>query len=300
VLVDNGSTDGSVALVGQRFPRVRIVRIERNLGFAAGNNRGAAHARGELLAFLNNDTQADPGWLAALIAASAGARDIGLVTSRIVYMDEPERLDSAGDGLTRAGGAFKHGHGQAAAGYAAGREVFGACGAAFLIPKKIFDEVGGFDEDFFTTHEDVDLSYRVRLLGYRCVYAPGALVRHVGSATLGLASHTAVYYGQRNLEWVYLKNTPFRLLLLSLPLHLMYIVAAAGYFASIGRLPSFAAAKWAALRRLPAMIRKRRAIQRARRVSDESIWRQLEPGWVALKIREKRFERSQRSKAPGC
>lgn len=292
ILVDNGSTDGSAAFVRGRFPWVKLLESERNLGFAGGNNRGAVEARGRLIAFLNNDTLAEPTWLSALREGLGAGPDVAAVTSRIVYMHDPTLLDSAGDGMTRAGGAFKHGHGGPASGHTVRREVFGACGAAFLLRRAVFEEVGGFDEDFFASHEDVDLSYRLRLRGYRCLYVPDSLVLHAGSATLGHASRTSVYYGQRNLEWVYLKNTPLRLLLFSLPLHFGYLLAAAAYFTWIGRLPSFVAAKWAALRGLPGVLKKRRAIQRQRKASDAAIWDVLDPAWIGLKIREKRFDGS--------
>jgi GT2 family glycosyltransferase len=290
VVVDNGSRDQSASFVRERFPWVRLVESGKNLGCAGGNNRGAAVARGRLLAFLNNDTRAEPTWLSALARGLDEAADVALAASRIVYMHDSAILDSAGDGMTRAGGAFKHGHGAPAGRYGSRREVFGACGAAFLVPRAVFDEAGGFDEDFFVSHEDVDLSYRIRLLGYRCMYVPEAIVQHAGSATLGRTSRLSVYYGQRNLEWVYWKNTPLKLLVLSLPRHLAYMLAASAYFTSIGRLPTFAAAKWAALRGLPRLRGKRRAIQRARRVPDSCLWAMLDPGWLGLKLREKRFD----------
>jgi GT2 family glycosyltransferase len=290
VLVDNASTDGSVEYVREAFPSVRIVALDRNLGFAGGNNRGAADARGGLLVFLNNDTRVEPGWLTALRHGLTWGERVGMTTSRIVYMHDPTILDSAGDGVTRAGGAFKRGHGGPASQHLRRREVFGACGAAFLIPRGVFDEAGGFDEDFFLSHEDVDLSYRVRLLGYRCVYIPEAVVRHAGSATLGRTSAMSVFYGQRNMEWMYAKNTPASLLAWTLPLHLVYLGAALVYFTWAGRLASFVSAKWAALAGLPRMWRKRRQVQRTRRATARDIWDALEPGWIGLKLREKRFE----------
>jgi GT2 family glycosyltransferase len=192
--------------------------------------------------------------------------------------------------VTRAGGAFKRGHGAPASAYLEQQEVFAACGAAFLIRRDVFELAGGFDEDFFLSHEDVDLSYRVRLLGYRCVYVPDAVVRHAGSATLGRTSAMSVFYGQRNLEWVYAKNTPGYLLAMTLPLHVVYLAAACVYFTWAGRLGAFVRAKWAALRGLPRMLAKRRQIQRRRRVGARQIWDVLEPRWVGLKMREKRFE----------
>ena len=290
VLVDNGSTDGSVGFVRERFPAVKIVELDSNHGFAAGNNAGARVARGRYFAFLNNDTRADVSWLRTLVTAINTAPDIGSVASRIVYMHDASIVDSAGDGLLRSGGAFKHGHGQPADQVATPREVFGACGAACLFRRDVFEEVGGFDEDFFVSHEDVDLSYRTRLHGYRCVYAPAARVEHAGSATLGRVSRTAVFHAQRNLEWLYLKNTPWPLLVRTVPSHLAYDVAAAVYFTSIGLFRPFLAGKWAALKGARRAWRKRRVVQRSRTVPSEAIWAQLEPRWLAGKMREKKFD----------
>jgi GT2 family glycosyltransferase len=170
------------------------------------------------------------------------------------------------------------------------RDVFGACGAAFLIGKAVFDEIGGFDEDFFLSHEDVDLSYRAQLRGYRCRYVADAVVRHRGSSSIGRSSRLAVFQGQRNLEWMYIQNTPLPLLLRTFPGHLLYNAAAAAYFARHGHLGAFLAAKAAALAGLPRALRKRRAIQRTRTVPPRAIWVQLEPRWLALKRREKRFD----------
>jgi GT2 family glycosyltransferase len=290
VLVDNASTDGTVDYVRGRFPAVRIVALSQNRGFAGGNNAGVADARAPIVAFLNNDTIADPGWLRALLGGLDRAGGFALVTSRIVYMHDPQIVDSAGDGFLRAGGAFKRLHGMPSAGAAEPMEVFGMCGAACLMPKSVFHELGGFDEDFFASHEDVDLSYRARLRGYRVRYVPDAIVRHHGSATLGRQSARAVYYGQRNLEWVYLKNSPASILLRTAAGHFAYNVAAGVHFARAGHGLAFIRAKGAALAALPATLRKRAAVQRARRVAAADIWRLLEPRWLGLKMREKRFD----------
>lgn len=290
ILVDNASTDGTAEYVRATFPWVRIVSLPDNRGFAGGNNAGAREAAGSLLAFLNNDTRADPGWLRALRAGIDTDARFALVTSRIVYMHDPDTLDSAGDGVLRWGGAFKRHHGAPAATAAESREVFGVCGAACMMPKAVFDELGGFDEDFFASHEDVDLSYRARLRGYRCKYVAGAVVKHHGSATLGTVSPTAVFHGQRNLEWMYLKNTPASLLLRTLPGHVIYNAAAAAHFTRLGLLGTFCRAKAAALSGLPRMLRKRAAVQRARLVGAAAIERHLDARWFSAKIREKRFD----------
>ena len=298
ILVDNASTDGSVELVQDRFPWVRIVRLGRNHGFAGGNNAGAREARGRYLAFLNNDTSADPRWLRALLGGLDEPRRIALATSRIVYMHDPEIVDSAGDAFTRAGGAYKRHHGGRAGDVLEPREVFGACGAAFLVPKAVFEEIGGFDEDFFLSHEDVDLSYRARLRGYRCRYVPDSVVRHRGSSSIGRASRLAVFHGQRNLEWVYVQNTPWPILLRTLPAHLLYDAAAAAHFARRGLLGPFLAGKAHALAGLPRVLARRARLQRSRTVPWRAIWEQLEPRWLTTKLREKRFDADIRSAAP--
>jgi GT2 family glycosyltransferase len=290
VLVDNDSSDGSLELVRERFRGVRIAPADRNLGFAEGNNLGAGMAGGRYLAFLNNDTVPAPDWVGALRRAIESDPSIGLATSRIVYLHDPSIVDSAGDGYLRAGGAFKRLHGQPAALAGESTDVFGACGAAFMIRRDLFHELGGFDADFFMVYEDVDLSFRARLRGYRCIYAADAVVRHAGSATLGRLSPLAVFYGQRNLEWTYLKNMPWPLLLRSLPTHVLYNAAAAVRFTPAGLFGSFVRAKWAAVAGIPRMLKKRTLEQRRRRSSSAVLWRAMESGWIRRKYLEKQFD----------
>ena len=290
VLVDNASTDGSVEFVRERFPSVRIVQLAQNRGFAGGNNAGASYGSGRFLAFLNNDTIPDRGWLAALRGGIDEHARFTLAASRIVYMHDPAIVDSAGDGMLLWGGAFKRLHGGSVEDALESREVFGVCGAAFLISRGVFDELGGFDEDFFASHEDVDLSYRARLRGYRSRYVADAVVRHHGSATLGRISGSSVYHGQRNLEWVYVKNTPLSLMIRTLGGHVLYNMAAAAHFARVGQIGAFVRGKIAALAGLPRMLRKRRMIQRTRCVDAGAIRPHLEHRWIATKLREKRFD----------
>lgn len=286
IVVDNASSDGSADFVRGRFPSVRVLETGANLGFAGGNNAGARIAGGESLVFLNNDTVPAPGWLAHLCAALEQRPHFGVVTSRLVRHDDPETIDSAGDGYLRAGGAYKRGHGALAANYLQPQEVFGACGAAFIIRRAIFDTLAGFDESFFMVYEDVDLSYRARLLGFRCWYAADAVVRHAGSATLGLASAHAVYYGQRNLEWTWIKNTPLSLLWRSLPGHLVYSLAGLAHYARRGRLGPAIRGKLAAVRGLPAVLRARRRIQSLAR-TPEDVERLMDRHWLRVKRAEK-------------
>lgn len=285
IVVDNASIDRSAEFVAERYPSVRLLRTETNLGFAAGNHVGARAAAGSSLAFLNNDTIAAPDWLARLHASLAKRPAYALATSRIVFMDHPDMVDSAGDGYFRAGGAFKRGHGSATHEYSSSEEVFGACGAACLIRRTVYEALGGFDESFFMVYEDVDLSYRARLLGHRCWYAADAVVRHAVSATLGRVSSTAVFHGQRNLEWTWIKNTPWPLLWRTAPAHLLYSVAGVLHYARLGLLGPALRGKLAAMRGLPAALRARRGIQ-SERVADPSG--AMDTAWISAKRLEKR------------
>lgn len=290
VVVDNASSDASVAFVRERFPECQVKALESNLGFAAGNNAGVEGATAPYLVFLNNDTEVEPGWLAELVATAERDQQVGLVTSHVVYMDRPGVVDSAGDGYLRCGGGFKQRHGQPVDRHAGGREVFGACGAAFLIRRELFAALGGFDADYFMVYEDVDLSYRARLLGSRVMFAPAAGVRHAGSASLGRISASAVFYGQRNLEWTWMKNSTAAIFWRSLPSHLLYNLAGAAAYARAGLLWPWLRGKGAALAGLPSLWRKRRAVQDSRRADSAELWRLMEGDWVAIKRREKAFD----------
>lgn len=297
LLIDNGSHDDSINFVRTHYPDVRVVENGRNLGFAAGNNACVPHTHSEWLIFLNQDTVVDPEWMSRLWDARAQHPECGLITSRLVFMNDPSIVDSAGDGYVRAGGAFKHGHGAPAAAHATSREVFGACGGAFMIRRADFVALGGFDERFFMLYEDVDLSYRARLRGLRVWYAADAIVRHAVSGSLGTISPAAVFYGQRNLEWTWIKNTPGRLLVPTALAHAIYSTAGVLHYIRLGLGGAALRGKWAALRALPAVLADRRRVQSARTADVSAIEPLMEPGWLAAKRREKAFATSRRTRS---
>ena len=215
LVVDNGSTRRFRRIVRMAYPCGARGRDRRPISaLRAAITFGVRAAHGEWLVFLNNDTVPDPRLARASVGGACRAsRVFADPTSRLVFLHDPSIVDSAGDGYLRAGGAFKHGHGAPAESFADSREVFGACGGALMIRRDAFEALGGFDERFFMQYEDVDLSYRARLRGQRVWYAADAIVHHAGSGSLGTVTPAAVYYGQRNLEWTWIKNTPGRLLL---------------------------------------------------------------------------------------
>lgn len=289
ILVDNHSRDGSAELVRTSYPAVRVLETRANLGFAGGNNAGARAAAGDWLVFLNNDTVVDERWLASLWAAHVEHPEYAIVTSRLVFLHDPSIVDSAGDGYLRAGGAFKHGHGGLAASFAESREVFGACGGAFMIRRDLYESLGGFDARFFMVYEDVDLSYRARLRGERVWYAADAIVKHAGSGSLGAVSPAAVFFGQRNLEWTWLKNTPRDLLAATFLSHAIYGLAGVLHYMRLGLGGPALRGKWAALRAIRGVLADRRVVQASRTVGAADLERWMEPRWLAAKRREKRF-----------
>ena len=287
IVVDNGSVDGSVEFVKECFPEVRIICLGENLGFCKGNNMGIREANGEYIALLNNDTEVDPHWLEELVKALDRHPEVGFCASKIVLYDTPHLIDSAGDAYSIAGSARKIGHLDFALKekYRRPRFVFGACAGAAIYRRSMLEDIGLFDEDFFIIQEDVDLSFRAQLKGYKCLYVPTALVYHRLSATLKTYSTEYVYYGHRNLEFVYFKNMPFPLLLLTLPLHVIDVFLSFCFFCAIGKGRVFLRAKWDAIKALPRVLRKRREIQRARTVSLAYLLSLLDKSWPWHKIR---------------
>jgi GT2 family glycosyltransferase len=184
ILVDNGSSDDSVQLVRRRFPETRIVCLPENLGFARAVNAGIEAATGEYVAFLNNDAEAAPGWLEELVACMERHPAAAAVSSKMLQRQDPRLLDDAGDMMTRYLRAYPRGRGEEDSGqYDEEMEVFAASGGASLWRAKVVRELGLFDEDLFAYYEDVDLSFRARLAGYECWYAPRAVVLHEGGAS---------------------------------------------------------------------------------------------------------------------
>lgn len=217
IIIDNASSDGSLDRIAERPDRLSIRRQDSNLGFAAANNLGARAGRGEWLALLNPDAEADPKWLEAMLQAVKQHPAHRMVASLQIGLHDPAVLDGAGDCYLAYGYGWRGGFGHPASAVPGAGECFAPCGAAALYPRETFLEAGGFDERYFCYHEDVDIAFRLRLFGERCQFAPAARVRHAGSAIAGRASRFSVFHGARNGVWTYFKNMPGGLLLATLP-----------------------------------------------------------------------------------
>ncbi len=284
MVVDNASHDGSTDGLAREYPEVEWVRLERNLGFAAANNLAAQRADGvEWLALLNPDAFPEPDWLERLLAAALTHPDCASFGSRLLDAGDPSRLDGTGDVYHVSGLAWRRGHGQrVVAGATADEEIFAPCAAAALYRRSTFLEVGGFDQDYFCYFEDIDLGFRLRLLGHHCRYVPEAVVLHVGSAITGRRSSFSLYHGHRNLVWTYCKNMPGLLFWIYLPQHLLLNLGAMAWFALRGQGVTLLRAKWDALRGLPRCWRQRRVIQARRRISSWPLRRMMSRGLWAL------------------
>jgi hypothetical protein len=272
ILVDNGSEDGSVQLIRARYPETAIIELDRNYGFAQANNFALKAADSEYIALLNNDMIARSDWLTALVRAIERYPEAGSAASKLLYHSRPGIIDRAGDVYTRAGAGHLRGRGHAAGCFDRLEWIFGACGGASIYRRRMLDDIGGFDPDFFLIYEDVDLSFRAQLRGYKCLYVPDAIAYHRVSRSIGYDSPVSVYYGHRNMEWVYIKNMPSALMMKTFYMHLLYILMSFSYFSLRGLARPYIRSKKDAMRAAGKMLGKRRGIQAAKTVNDDYIW----------------------------
>lgn len=279
IVVDNASKDGSVEHIKANFPWVRLVINKENLGFAGGTNSGIRAAQGELILTFNNDARADSRLLEQLQKPMSDPNmaelKVGVCAAKILLADG--RINSTGICLSRSGAAWDRGMFEPDLGqYDAEEEVFGTCAGAALYRKEMLDEIGLFDEDFFLYMEDVDLAFRARLAGWRCVYVPKAVVYHHHGGTAGSGSDLSVYYVNRNVIWYVVKDFPLGILLTSLPLILARNLATIPYYVLRGQGRVILKSKLDALKGVPGMIRKRRQVLRV--TPDDEIARLFASG----------------------
>jgi GT2 family glycosyltransferase len=298
LVIDNGSDDGSLDLLSRpEWNAVRVIVNETNRGFCAANNQGIAAARGELIALLNNDAEADPEWLGALAEAARREPGYAMFASKIVSHDDPGVIDKVGhliypDGQNRGRGSGERDHGQ----YDRMEEVAWPDGCAAVYRKAMLDHVGGFDEDFFAYADDAELGLRARIAGYRALAVPSALVRHRLGSTLGRYSPERIFLIERNRLWLVFKLFPLRMWPLVPVFYAMRTAASAGSAArgegdsaqagrsmgAWGLLKCLIRAHAAAFAGLPRMLRKRRKLASLRKLSGSEIAAFLERNRIPL------------------
>lgn len=276
VLVDNASSDNSVDFVRSHFSNTNLVLIQNkvNLGFAGGNNVGIGSSRGEYLFFLNNDTEVDENWLKQSIKLMSSDPCIGACQCKLLRLKERKKFDGAGGYVDRfispiIKGTQEYDYGQ----YDQNYEIFWAKGAAFAVKKKVLDEVGYFDNDYFLEYEETDLCWRIWLCGYRILFAPRSIVYHAGSASISRKKLKVYYYFHRNHIATILKNYELKNIVRYLPVLIVLKI-----------LRDFQSIKAEKLIRLKAIFStfknfrkiwiKRQQVQiRIRKVTDEAIFR---------------------------
>jgi len=277
-VVDNGSQDGSPARVRASHPHVHLLCNPNNRGFAPATNQGIQAGRAPFVATLNNDAEPEPEWLAALVETLAEDPTLGMAASKMLCHGRPGLIDSAGIGINRAGIFWDRlGGSSDLCDDRTTSEIFGPCAGAALYRRTMLADIGLFDEDFGSYLEDVDLAWRARLLGWRCLYVPAARVRHIHSGTLGDFSPLKSYLLGRNKLWTILKNYPAPYLGQRWPLIVAYDLAAVAYAVlAQGRFAALQG-RLAAWRGIRMVWRKRREIQRRRRIPAAEVDAWLEP-----------------------
>lgn len=237
VVVDNGSIDNSVEKIKDKFPHIALIQNKKNLGFAAGNNVGIKYALksgADYVFLLNNDTVAEPEFLGELIKIGEGNANVGAVQCKILRENDHTIVDSVGQVFFPVRGAKDIQSGDPDEGkFDEVQEIFGACAAAALFKSKIFKEVGMFEEDFFCIFEDVDLSWRIRLAGYRILLAPKSVVYHERGVS-GKSTSQSRYYASRNQLYLVIKYYPLALILQFFPFHLYRLIGALYYSVKTG------------------------------------------------------------------
>lgn len=263
VVADDASTDGTAPWLAQEHPQARVVRLPENGGFCAAANAGVAAARSPFIQLLNNDAEPTAGWVEAGLAPFADAA-VGSVAPLVLVRDDPSRVDSAGDSYTFFGWPTKRGHGQPAARWAdhPRDEVFGASGSSAFYRSAALERVGAYDPLLGAYYEDVDLAFRLRWAGFRCVYTPQCVILHEVSATYDHRRPALERAMSRNAEIVFWANMPTRLLAIGLAPRLGFLAAQWSWRLIRGRGGPFIKGKIDAIR-LASAIRDRQRLRKS-------------------------------------
>lgn len=270
IVVDNGSEDNSVDIIS-KFKEVELIKLPENTGFAGGVNSGITKALEDnfkYIALFNNDALADKNWVETLIEAADQHPEAGIITGKFVRLDK-KHLDSTGDIYTAWGAPYPRGRNQIDSDqYDKPEYVFSATGGASLYRAELFKDIGKFDEDFFAYYEDVDISFRAQLAGWKVWYEPKAMAyHHIGGTSSKLGSF-ARYHSIKNYYLLLLKNLPLPLLLIYSPLiFLQSLRILAATIIKSRSLTIYLKAMWFVIKNIPSTIRKRIAIQRKRKIS---------------------------------
>jgi GT2 family glycosyltransferase len=262
IVADDASSDGTDQWLRETQPWVEVVKLAYNQGFCGAVNAGVAQARGEVVELLNNDTEVCPHWVEAALTHFADP-SVGSVAPLVLFLDRPDVIDSAGQEYHICGWARNRGYGQTLrAEYLVPREVFGASGSSGFYRRQALGRAGVMLPEYGAYYEDVDLSFRLRWAGYRCLYEPASRVLHKESASYGEQKDQVVWLLARNEELVYWVNLQAVDLLRGLLPHLGFLAVRAIRKALGGQGRSFLSAKWDALHHWRWILERRRHLHR--------------------------------------
>lgn len=281
IVLDNASQEALPAEIETLDLPLQIVVSPTNLGFAAGNNKAIEHLEPQInwIALLNPDAYPHEDWLTEMVNAIKAHPQYAFMGSKLICEKEPHLLDGTGDVYHISGKAWRKNHRQPlACDDNELKEIFSPCAAAALYRRDAFMAVQGFDEHYFCYYEDIDLAFRLRLLGYKGCYVPKSVAEHTGSATTKRHSDFYTYHGHRNLVWTYLKNMPLSLLLVTLPLHIALNLATVFLFTIRGQTATILKSKKDALKNIKRILKQRQIIQSTRTVSTSDLLKILEKG----------------------
>jgi GT2 family glycosyltransferase len=272
IVVDNGSEDGSRAYLAERWPEARVVALPENVGVTAALNRGVEAAGAPYVGLLNNDLELAPDWLGELVRALEQHPEAASATGKLLSFSKRDVIDGAGDVVSWSGSCVRRGRGEPDRGqFDEPEEVFSASGAAALYRRSAFETVGLFDEDFYAYLEDVDWGFRARLAGFTCRYVPTAVGYHIGGATTGEAADFYHAHLRRNAALLVLKDYPASRIFRHAHEVVAYQLALLLVSVREGKGRQHLRGWGEALRGMPKTLRKRRRIQRGRRIEPASL-----------------------------
>ena len=271
IIVDNSSKDKSEEIVKNNFPEAKFIKLSRNYGFAKAVNIGIKNSEGRYILLLNNDTVLDRKFLISLKNALDNHPEVGFCASKILMMNNKNLIYGAGDIYKNNGTAELRGYGKPKDMYKKEEYVFGACAAASMYRKELFEKIGLFDEDFFAYYEDVDIDWRAQLSGFKCLYVPNAIIYHYGSATFGDMSDLKIYYGTRNILLVLFKDVPY-FLIKKYFFHILFFQIGRFLFYTLkGKFKPYIKGIIDAFKLYSLMKRKREEVYRKASVSEEYL-----------------------------
>ena len=280
VVVDNNSTDGSAEYVKKNYPNVVLVENKENRGYCGGNNDGINVAKGEYIVIINDDNECDPDWLSEAIKVMESDPKVGVVGVKVLRRDDRISFDTAGVNLNKDCSVLIRGFGEKDHGqYDEACDVFSGAGNGVIFRRKMLDDIGLFDEDFWAHYDETDLCFRARLRGWKVMYAPKAVIYHIKYRKTGFGSLGYIFYGERNRIWTMVKSAPLRIILKSPYYTIKRLLKEArtntvDKYNAVPRVKIFftiVKAWGSAIIGMPKMIRKRAEIQKTKQINTKQI-----------------------------